>query len=62
MLLLFVGGAMNLLWMAALTLYVVVEKTIPVLPWAGGAWLERLSAAILVGWGGFVVVSAVLAR
>lgn len=49
MLLLFVGGVMNLLWIAALTLFVLLEKLVPHVQWlvrgagiaamAGGMWM-----------------------
>ena len=31
--LLFVGGVMNLLWIAGLTVFVLAEKAIPIGPW-----------------------------
>jgi predicted metal-binding membrane protein len=43
MLLLFIGGVMNLLWIAGLTLFVSVEKTVP-----GGHWLSRVVGAALI--------------
>lgn len=46
MLLLFVGGLMNLAWIAALALFVLVEKLAPAGPWVG-----RGLGAALVGWG-----------
>lgn len=46
MLLLFVGGVMNLVWVAGLTLFVVAEKTLP-----AGGWLSRLAGAALMLWG-----------
>lgn len=46
MLLLFVGGVMNLLWVAALALFVLVEKTAP-----GGPWVGRALSVPLVVWG-----------
>jgi predicted metal-binding membrane protein len=46
MLLLFVGGVMNLLWIAAITVFVLVEKLAPVRAQAG-----RLSGALLIGAG-----------
>ena len=42
MLLLFVGGVMNLYWIGALAIYVLLEKLIP-----GGLWLGRTSGALL---------------
>ena len=53
MVLLFVGGLMNLLWIAALALLVLVEKT---LPWGGR--MSRVTGAALVGWGTVTLVTA----
>ena len=47
MALLFVGGIMNLAWIAALSLYVLLEKTLP-----GGRWLGRAAGLALILWGG----------
>ena len=51
MALLFVGGVMNLLWIAGLTIFVLLEKAIPVGPWgarvAGVALVA--SGALLLG-------------
>jgi predicted metal-binding membrane protein len=44
MLLLFVGGVMNLWWIAALTVFVLIEKTAP-LGARGGRWLGVLPIA-----------------
>jgi predicted metal-binding membrane protein len=52
MLLLFIGGVMNLLWIAGLTLFVLVEKTAP-----GGHWLSRVAGAALIAWGGVTLLS-----
>ena len=52
MVLLFVGGLMNLLWVAALALLVLIEKT---LPWGGRT--SRATGAALVVWGVVVLVS-----
>lgn len=46
MALLFVGGVMNLAWIAALTLLVLAEKHLP-----GGRWLGRAAGVVLVVWG-----------
>ena len=46
MLLLFVGGVMNTLWIAGLTLFVLVEKTAP---W--GHWGSQVAGGVLVLWG-----------
>ena len=50
MLLLFVGGVMNLLWIAALAGLVLVQKLLP-----GGRVLSWLTAAILIGAGGLLL-------
>jgi predicted metal-binding membrane protein len=47
MALLFVGGLMNLLWIAALALLALIEKT---LPW--DSRMSRVAGAALVVWGG----------
>ena len=46
MALLFVGGVMNLAWVAALTLLVMAQKLLP-----GGQWIGRVSGAALLVWG-----------
>ena len=45
MLLLFVGGVMNLLWITLLALFVLAEKVLP-----GGQRISAISGAILVTW------------
>ncbi len=51
MCLLFVGGVMNLLWIAGLALFVLLEKIWPY------RWIPAASGAALVGWGMLVVVA-----
>jgi predicted metal-binding membrane protein len=46
MALLFVGGIMNLLWIAILAIFVLLEKVAP-----HGQWLARATGIILIGWG-----------
>jgi predicted metal-binding membrane protein len=46
MALLFVGGVMNLAWIAAIALLVLVEKAFP-----GGPWIGRGAGLILIAWG-----------
>jgi predicted metal-binding membrane protein len=41
--LLFVAGVMNLLWVAAITVFILVEKVAP-----GGEWVGRIAGALLV--------------
>lgn len=51
MALLFVGGVMNLAWIAALSLLVLAEKLLP-----AGRLVGRIAAVVLVGWGGVMFV------
>ncbi len=51
MLLLFVGGVMNLLWVAALAVVVLIEKLVP------GPWLSRIGGTLLVVAGVWLLVS-----
>jgi predicted metal-binding membrane protein len=46
MALLFVGGAMNLVWIAALAILVLIEKSLP-----PGEWIGRAVGVALAGWG-----------
>jgi predicted metal-binding membrane protein len=50
MLLLFVGGVMNLLWVIGLTAIVAVEKLVP-----RGDWLGRGAGVALVLWGAVAI-------
>jgi predicted metal-binding membrane protein len=54
---LFVGGIMNLWWIAALTLLVGIEKLAP-----RGEWIARVVGVGLVGWGIVTVVTPALSR
>ncbi len=51
--LLFVLGVMNLLWIAALAGFILLEKVA-----LGGQWLGRLTGVLLIGWGAWVVAAA----
>ncbi|MES3035846.1 MAG: DUF2182 domain-containing protein [Gemmatimonadota bacterium] len=53
MALLFVAGVMNMLWIAALTIYVLVEKVAP-----AGGWFARVAGLLLVAWGGWVLAAS----
>jgi predicted metal-binding membrane protein len=53
--LLFIGGVMNLLWMAAIAIVVLAEK---LLPWGDG--LARLAGIGLIAWGSVAAAAAVL--
>ena len=46
MALLFVGGVMNLLWIAGLTVLVAAEKLLP-----KGNWIARIAGAAMIAWG-----------
>lgn len=46
MLLLFVGGVMNVAWIAGISLFILVEKTAP-----ARRWISRGAGAILAAWG-----------
>jgi len=46
MLLLFVGGVMNLAWIAALAVLVLAEKVLP-----GGRWVARGAGVAMLAWG-----------
>lgn len=51
--LLFVGGVMNILWVAALAGFILLEKAV-----AQGPWLSRMAGLTLVGWGLYVLQSS----
>lgn len=53
MLLLFVGGVMNLAWIAGLALFVLVEKFVP-----AGHWIDRGAGVLLIAWGGATLLAA----
>lgn len=54
MALLFVAGVMNLLWVAVLAAFVLVEKTAP-----AGGWVGRVAGVVLVGWGVWLLAGAI---
>ena len=54
MALLFVGGVMNLAWVAGLALLVLIEKTLP-----GGRWVGRATGAVLFLWGVLTLASTI---
>jgi predicted metal-binding membrane protein len=51
MMLLFVVGVMNLLWVAAIAMFVFAEKLLP-----GGIWIGRLGGAAMLGFGVFLLI------
>ena len=48
---LFVGGVMNLAWIAALSLLVLAEKVL-----AAGAWVGRVAGIVLIAWGAAILL------
>ena len=52
MLLPFAAGVMNLPWMAAVTVFVLIEKAAP-----GGEWFARIGGAALAGAGAWIMIS-----
>jgi predicted metal-binding membrane protein len=55
MALLFVGGVMNLTWIAALAVLVLLEKVVP------GRWVSYASGSALVAWGLYVLLAGLVA-
>ena len=54
MALLFVGGVMNIIWIAGLTIFVLLEKIVP-----AGQLISRASGAGLTAWGLWLLIAAV---
>lgn len=50
MLLLFVGGVMNMMWIVTLAIFVLLEKLVP-----RGRWLGLAAGVLLAGWGIFLL-------
>ena len=55
MLLLFVLGIMNLVWIAALAAFVLAEKVAP-----KGEWVARITGVLMAGWGIWAIVNAAM--
>ena len=55
MALLFVAGVMNLLWVAAIAAFVLIEKLAP-----AGPWVSRVAGMLLIGWGGWIALGTVV--
>ncbi len=55
MLLLFVLGIMNLVWIAALAAFVLAEKVSP-----KAEWVSRITGVLLLGWGIWTIVNAAM--
>ena len=52
MLIMFVGGAMNVMTMALLTVFIVAERVLP-----AGPWVARIPGLLLIGWGVVLAMS-----
>lgn len=55
MLLLFVGGVMNLMWILGLAAFVLVEKLLP-----GGKWMGQAAGVLLVAAGTALLLTSVV--
>ena len=53
MAILFVVGVMNVLWVALLAVFVLLEKTLP-----RGDWFGRAAGLVLIGWGAWAISAA----
>ncbi len=53
--LLFVLGVMNLLWIAALAGFALIEKVAP-----AGHWINRKSGLLLLAWGAWLMLGALV--
>src|SRR3546814_16228706 len=53
MALLFVGGIMNALWIAALAIFVLLEKVVPF-----GPWFASTMGIVLLAWGSATLVAS----
>ncbi len=56
MALMFVGGSMNLLWTAALALFMLTEKVMP-----AGREIGRIAGIVLIAWGAFTLATMAVA-
>jgi predicted metal-binding membrane protein len=54
--LMFVAGVMNLLWMAAIAAYILLEKVAPT--GTRGNWFSWATGSVLVGWGAWLLALA----
>jgi predicted metal-binding membrane protein len=55
MALLFVAGVMNLLWVAAIAAFVLIEKVVP-----AGQWVSRAAGFVFTIAGGWLVVGTLV--
>ena len=51
--LLFAAGIMSLVWMAAITAFVFIEKLFP-----AGQWIARAGGVAMLGFGGYLICQA----
>ena len=51
--LMFVAGVMNILWMAGIASYILIEKVAP-----AGHWIGRASGLLIIGWGIYLMANA----
>ena len=54
--LLFVGGVMNLLWVAAIAVFVMIEKVLP-----RGPWVANLSGVVMAAVGIYLLLQGLTA-
>jgi predicted metal-binding membrane protein len=50
----FAAGVMNLFWMAAITVFILIEKAAP-----AGEWVGRVAGGALIAWGGWMITAAI---
>jgi predicted metal-binding membrane protein len=50
----FAAGVMNLFWMAAITVFILIEKAAP-----AGEWVGRVAGGALIVWGGWMITAAI---
>jgi predicted metal-binding membrane protein len=55
MALLFVAGVMNLLWVAAIATFVLIEKVAP-----ASEWVSRIAGLLFLGWGIWILSGALI--
>lgn len=51
MILLFYAGVMNLIWIAGLAIFILIEKTAP-----AGEWIGMLAGVVLIAWGSLLLI------
>ena len=53
MLLMFVGGAMSVVTMALLSIFILAERVLP-----SGPWVSWMPGVVLIAWGGYIAIFA----